>query len=302
MPKARTKARRRFPGSEVVEYLLLRGLAGILNSLPLACSHWLSRKIGDLLFVAGDRRRGIALDNLSIAYGDSLTIQEKERLARESMRNLVTSLMELSRIPAMLSRVEGRFEFEGTEVLDRAFARGKGVIAVISHLGSWEYLGFLPYLRGYPCSVVVRGTSNPYISRWIERLRLATTLSPIPRKHSIRQVLSELQKNHLVAFLTDQWAGHRAIVVDFFGKPTATTSIPARLARKTGAALVPGYCLRTAPGRYKILIKPEVSIDWDHEDWEHVVTRKLNHVLEHEIRRHPEQWIWTHRRWKGSEY
>jgi KDO2-lipid IV(A) lauroyltransferase len=125
-------------------------------------------------------------------------------------------------------------------------------------------------------------------------------MNPIPRKNSIPQVLSELQKNHLVAFVTDKWAGHRAIVVDFFGKPAATTSIPARLARKTGATLVPGYCVRTAPWHYKIFIKPEVLIDCDHEDWEHVVTRELNHELEHEIRRHPEQWLWARRRWKGS--
>lgn len=197
----------------------------------------------------------------------------------------------------MLTEASERFQFEGTEHLDRAFARGKGIIFTISHLGSWEYLAFLPYLRAYPCSVVVRETRNPYIYTWIQELRVRTRLNPITKKNSVRQIFYELRQNHLVALLTDQWAGDEGIVVNFFNKPTSTTSIPVRIAKRTGAALIPGYCLRTACGRYKIIIKPEVPIEGG-EDWERITTQKLNHLLEKEILNHPEQWMWIHRRWK----
>lgn len=281
---------------DFIEYLLLRGLAFIVNLFPITWSTWIVRRVGDLFFLFISKRKKIALENLSIAYGNSLTFQEKEKIAREGIRNFATSLMEFFRIPLMLKGEMGRFEFEGTHLLDQAFAKGKGIVFVVSHLGSWEYLEFLFYLKGYPCSVVVRDTRNPYIFPWIQELRKMTTVNPIPKKGAIRKVLSELKKKHIVAILIDQWdrEGH---LINFFHKPAWTTSIPARLAKKTGAALVPGYCLRTGPGKYKIIIRPEAGIE-EGADWERLTTEKLNQLLEKEILEHPEQWIWTHRRWK----
>jgi KDO2-lipid IV(A) lauroyltransferase len=282
-----------------VEYLLARGLAATVNTLPIGVSTWLARRAGDLIFLLFQERRKIALENLTLAYGDSLSLEEKERIARESIRNFATSLMEFFRIPSLLTRAQSSFQFEGTEILDRAFTKGKGIIFVISHLGSWELLAFLPYLRGYPCSVIVREIRNPYINRWIQALRAKTRLNPIPKEQSIRETLSRLKENQLVAILIDQWGGNEGLAVDFFDKPTSTTSIPERLAEKTGAALVPGYCLRLAPGQYKIIIKAEVPVE-SSRDPEGVTTSKLNELLEQEVLAHPEQWAWVHRRWKDS--
>lgn len=295
--KKKRKLRDRIPGWNRVEYFFLKSLAALVNTLPIEYSTWIARRIGDLICVFLPKRRKIAAANLNIAYNDTLSGKQKERLAREAIRNLATSLMEFFRIPSMLKEASDRFEFEGTEFLDAAFARGKGIIFVISHLGSWEYLAFLPYLRKYPCSVVVKETRNPFIYRWIQELRYCTRLNPIPKKSSVRQILSELKANHLVAILIDQWAGREGIPVSFFGKLTSTTSIPARLAKRNGAALVPGYCIRTKPGHYKIVIKPEVPFS-EEENWESETTLHLNRLLEQEILKFPDQWTWGHRRWK----
>ncbi|MBI4971691.1 MAG: lysophospholipid acyltransferase family protein [Candidatus Omnitrophica bacterium] len=295
--KRKFKPRDFFPGWSLVEYLLLRGFAALVNGLPVTVSTWIARSMGGFVFFLLPKRKRVALGNLTIAYGDSLTVPEKEKIAQESVRNFATSLMEFFRMPSMIEEAQKRFEFEGTEILDHVFAKGKGAILVISHLGSWEYLGFLPYLKGYPCSVVVRETRNPYIYKWIQQLRMETNLNPIPKKSAVRGILSELKKNHLVAILIDQWAGREGVIVDLFNKPTRTTSIPVRLAKRTGAALVPGYCLRTAPGKYKIIIRPEISVEGN-SDWEQATTQKLNRSLEKEILAYPQQWIWTHQRWK----
>lgn len=293
------KIRRLIPGWNLIEYLVLRGVAGLVNALPIEQATRMARKIGDFIFHLIPHRREIALGNLDIAYGDSLSREKKHQIAREAFRNLVTSLMEFFRAPSMLREAKERFEFVGTEHMDQAFARGKGVVFVTSHLGNWEYLSLLPSLRGYPMSAVVRETRNPYIYRWIQGLRAEMKLNPLNKKNSARAVLSELGQNHMVAILIDQWAGREGIRVEFFGKQTSTTSIPYRLARKTGAAIVPGYCLRTSPGRYQISIFPEVPIPaaQTHEQ-ENATTLQLNRWLEGEILRHPEQWIWTHQRWK----
>lgn len=293
------KLRSIFPFWNLFEYALLRGVSALINALPIEASTRLARGIGDLVFTFYGSRRKVLLSNLDKAYGNKLSPAEKEKLGRKVIRNLATSLMEFFRIPSMLKEAAGRFEFEGTEHLDQAFARGKGLIFVISHLGSWEYLAFLPYLRKYPCSVVVRPTKNPYVYPWIQNLRIQTQLNPIDKKNSARQILSELKKNHLVAILIDQWAGPDGLWIDFFGHATSTTSIPARLAKKTGAALVPGYCIRTAVGKYKIMIQPEVPLDTS-EDWEKKTTEELNQLLEKEILKNPAQWIWGHKRWKDK--
>jgi len=284
-----------------LEYLAVRLVIGGINRTPISAASWIARAIGGLLYLAAPHRRRTAIANLTIAYGDTLSLPEKQKLARESFQNFATSLAEFFRISQLLRGAEQRFVFEGTEHLDRAFQKNHGVILVISHLGSWECLSFLPYLRGYPCSVVVREVRNPYLYRWIQRLRLVTRLNPIDRKDSVREVLSELKKNHLVAILIDQWAGHDGVWVDFFGKPTSTTSIPARLARKTGASLIPAYCLRTGCGRYKIRVLPAAPLDSDPDEQEKKTTLLLNRILEAEILKYPEQWIWGHERWKGRE-
>jgi Kdo2-lipid IVA lauroyltransferase/acyltransferase len=91
------------------------------------------------------------------------------------------------------------------------------------------------------------------------------------------------------------------IWLDFFGTPTSTTSIPVRLARQTGAAIIPGYCIRVKPGHFQIKIQPEVAVNAHDTQSEENVTAKLNRLLEQEIRRHPEQWTWGHQRWKPIE-
>ncbi len=296
----RFKMRDVLPGWNFCEYIVLRGIATGVNCLPISWSSWIAEKIGDLLFFCLGERRKIAFDNVKIAFGDSLTQERKTVIVKATFRNLVTTLMELFRTPGMLKDADRSFELEGTEHLDRALARGKGLILVISHLGSWEYLGFLPYLRKYPCSVIGRPMKNPYIYRWVQVLRRWTSLKHIDKRNAIKEVLRELRANHVVGILIDQWAGSEGIWANFFGEGTSTTSVPARLSMKTGCALVPAYCIRKDSGRYRISIKPEVSIQGKEGDWEAKTTEELNHQLEEQILLYPDQWIWTHRRWKGS--
>ncbi|OGW82811.1 MAG: hypothetical protein A2Z83_04390 [Omnitrophica bacterium GWA2_52_8] len=287
------------PGLKWFEYISIRFAAGTLNLLPVESATWVARRVGDLLYFLMRKRRQTAFENISIAYGDSLSQSQKKRLVRVSFQNVSVSLVEFFRIPRMLAESKSRFAFEGTEHLDRAFADGKGVILVISHLGSWEFLAFLPYLRGYPCSVVVRAVRNPHLYRYVQRLRRMTHLNPIDRKNSVREVLHQLRQNRLVAILIDQWAGPEGVWTEFFGEPTSTTAIPARLARRTGASMVPAYCLRERYGKYKIIIEPAVPLDTDSSGQEIQTTLRLNKNLETMILRFSDQWIWTHRRWKG---
>jgi KDO2-lipid IV(A) lauroyltransferase len=249
-------------------------------------------------FLLGKRRR-IALENIEIAFGSSLSAQQKNALARQSFRNTAVSLVELFLIPKIRKHAPDHFTIVGHHYLDGAFAKGKGVVLVISHLGSWEYLSFLPHLTENRWSVVVKSVKNPYLDRRIDALRKEISVHPINKTGSIRKVLTELKQNHGVAVLIDQWDGPDGMWVEFFGRATSTTSIPSRLAKKTGCALVPAYCLRRRPGHYEIHICPPYMADAHGGKSEEEMTLELNQLLEGQIRQWPEQWLWGHRRWKA---
>ncbi|MBI4399073.1 MAG: lysophospholipid acyltransferase family protein [Candidatus Omnitrophica bacterium] len=297
--KPKFNLRERLPFWNVLEYRLFRGVLAGVNALPFSVSSWIAQSTGLLLYYSMPKRRKITLDNLDRAFGTTKSREEKLAIAKASFGHLATSIMEFFRIPRTLKEASRRFAFTGTEHLDRTFGRGRGVLLVISHFGSWEYLAFLPNLRKYPFSVVARLTKNPLITQWMQSMRTATTLKNIDKKNAIRPVLQELKQNHGVAILIDQWAGRDGLWLNFFGAPTSTTSIPARLAMKTGAALVPAFCVRTGAGNYRIEIHEEVPVaEGAAEKAEEITTQQLNDLLEARIRQNPEQWIWTHRRWK----
>lgn len=288
----------KFPGYYLFEYAFLRGIIFLLGLFPISVSHSLARSTAALVYRLSPKRKKKTLDNLDLAFGDTKSKEEKNQIARASFQTAALSFIEFLTIEKKIKgQPEKYFEFTGTEHLEEAFRLGKGVVLVISHLGSWEYLAFLPFLRGYPCSVVVRPIKNPYVYRWAQRLRRSTKLNPIDKNKSVKKILRELKSNHLVALLIDQWAGNDGIWVDFFGTPTSTTSVPARLANKYGTVLVPAYCLRTRQGYYQIRIEPSIHIE-SGENWEARSTLKLNRQLEEMIRSFPEQWIWSHHRWR----
>lgn len=281
-----------------LEYFLVSGVITLANLLPLQFSYWLAKRIGDLSYFIMAKRRKIALENIARAYGANLSLKRKKEIARRSFEHIALSITELFTTPRILKNASQKFSLEGISHLDAALTKGKGILLVVSHVGSWEYLAFLSYFREYHLSVVVKTLKNDLVDCIMNKFREKTFLHPIPKRESARKILYEIHRNHIVAILIDQWAGDEGIRTEFFGSETSTTSIPARLAEKTGCALIPAYCLRKEGGRYEIHI--EAPLDWDAQDphWEHGVTQKLNQRLERQILENPEQWLWGHRRWK----
>lgn len=294
----RSRWRFSIPGWHLVEYVSVRLLAAGLNGLPITLATGIARRIGEILYCLLVKRRQIALHNLDIAFRNSKTAAEKKQIALDSFRHMVTSVFEFFRMPLLVREAQERFSQEGIEHTDRVFREGRGVILVVAHLGAWELMEFIACLNSYPCSVIVKPLRNPYLHRWIQSLRLQSTFKPIDKDSAVKPALTELRRAHMLAILIDQWAGDEGLQVNFFGQPTSTTSLPARLARKTGAALIPGCCLRVRPGKYLIKIFPEIPLKNLGDDWEMRATEELNHWLEEAIRQHPDQWSWVHRRWK----
>lgn len=286
-----------------ISYGFIRLLSWFVNLFPAAAAEHIARFFGRILFSVMGRRRKVALQNLEIAFGREKTVNELRSIAVAAFEHIAVSFMEVFRIDKILRQgVENIFTIKGKEYFDRALARGKGAVFIVSHIGSWEYLAFFFYLTGYKCSVVVKEVRNPYLFKWINEMRGRMTLNVIQKNNphqALKAMLRELGENNVLAILIDQWAGNDEPWVDFFGKPASTTTMPARIALKTGCALVPGACIRQAPGKYEITIFPEIETDPSDDSLE--LTRKLNRQLEAQIRDYAGQWTWTHKRWKGPK-
>lgn len=289
--------------SDWIIYQIVRLISACLTLLPFPAIFWIARQAGNLCYVVMPGRRKIALDNIQAALKDSLPLCEQKKLVRTSFQNISLSLIELFLIRKICSRAQQLFRWSNRENYDNAFRKGRGVILTVSHAGSWELLGILAYLRPHVLSVVVKVIRNPYLNQRINHLRSEMKLVPIPKMGAARDVLRRLKNNECVAILTDQWAGSEGVWVDFFGRGTSTTSLPARLAKKTGACLLPAYCLREPGGFYTLQMDAPIEFPpKDHPNWEKEVTQMLSQRLEEQIRKRPEQWIWTHRRWKPKPH
>ncbi|MFC1699585.1 lysophospholipid acyltransferase family protein [Candidatus Omnitrophota bacterium] len=295
------KFRNLFPVWNFLEFAIVRLSMALINFFPIAVSTWIARRIGELTFFLMPVRRRVAFENMNLAFGGALPDAEKRAVALESFRHLATAIMEFFRLPKFVKKSAGRVTLKGTEHLDRAFDRGRGAVLVMSHLGPWEYLVFLSYLKKYPTTVLGRPVRNPYFYRWIVSLRQIMELKHSDKMLGAREILSELRENHLVAITIDQWAGPEGLWSYFFNVPTSTTSLPARLAKRTGCALIPAYCVRINSGKYEIHVHPEVSLKAEADVWVEKMTNHLNSLLEQQIRAFPSQWMWTHKRWKNKK-
>lgn len=281
-------------------YLFAWLLVQLLNLLPAKVNVGIGCCFADIAFLVMSKRRRVSLENINRVYKDELTLKQKKKLAKMSFRHMVISTIELFTVSKVAKSLEEHFEFVNADILQRCLDSEKGAVLAISHLGSWEYLSFLATRTNRSWSVIVKEIKNFHLNQAVNRLRKIMTVEPVPKKNSMKGALRALRKGDGVAILIDQWSGPDGIWAPFFGEETSTTSIPARLVKKTGAALTFAYCIRKGIGKYKIEVLEPIAMDSLAS--EKSITDQLNRQLESLIRKYPEQWTWGHRRWKAKPH
>ena len=290
-----------------LEFVLARAFAAVVARLPESVAYFLARRAGDLLHAVDRRHVRIGRDNVRARYrqddGTAPDEREVRRIVRGVFRHLVSIGVEMVRLPRTVERrgIESVVELVDTENMRAALERGKGVIVVSGHLGNWEIMAAAGMgLDVYPVSVY-RPLDNPLLDAWVRSLRNVDGADVVEKQGAVRGLLRALRKGRLVAILVDQDPRSHGVFVPFFGTDASTIPTPAELALRTGAAIIPGFALRTGPGfRYRTWFEPalEVRSDADHDAEVLRITAELNSRLEAAIRKAPEQWLWLHRRWK----
>lgn len=287
---------------EYSAYLLVKGL---LRIVPHPTARKLGRGLGALGWhVLGSRRR-VALDNLRLALPE-LGEAERQRIARESLRHLGAAFCDpLSALRFDAVEFCRRLTLEGWEHLQEAEERGQGVFIMSAHLGMWEAAAQPVALYAGGMDVVGRPLDNPHLDHDLVALRTRFGNRLLSKRGAARGMLKALRGGGKVGILIDQRARPAdAVEVPFFGHPALTSSVLARLALRTGAAVVPIFGYGEPDGRYRVVLRPPVlppepkNLPASEEEAVIALTQRYMEVVEAEIRRDPAQWMWLHKRWK----
>lgn len=260
----------------------------------------LARVMGAMWWTVLRYRRRVILENLTTAY-PQLSDPEKRALGQRAVVHLSQSLLELFRIPSYVERGWGDYvRLEGFEHLDEARRAGKGALVIAGHLGSFELCVAAGGHRAQPIYLVVKPFPAP-VDAFINRVRTTAGLGLISAKNAIKPILQALKKNSTVVFALDQNATRAiGVFVDFFGKTASTMSTLAALAVRTGSPVLAALPHREPDGTHVLRMTPVIPLEEKATREETIahMTQIYTRVIEDAIRAHPEQWFWTHKRWK----
>jgi KDO2-lipid IV(A) lauroyltransferase len=253
----------------------------------------LGRGLGFLVFSVLRVRRRVTLQNLEQSL--QLPREKALRLARRVYGHLCTGALEFLRA-GDLSLQEARAFLGEPQVarLWQILGEGRGMLVLTAHLGNWDLLACAAARCGIKVNIVTRRIRSPWLNEfWMEERR-SWGVTLLPAAGSARAVVAALRRNEAVAVVLDQHEPE-GVVLPFFGRPAATGTSLARLARATGAPVVPAFLVRVPAGFHLDLLEPiRVGRTADVRQF----TALFLETLEKEIRSHSDQWLWLHRRWK----
>jgi KDO2-lipid IV(A) lauroyltransferase len=290
------------------EYLGLRLIAGLVRMAPLDVAGNVSAKIWRLV-APYDRRHKRALQNLAIAFPEK-TFKEREAIALAMWENLgrvMTETMQLDRIIAEPDRIQ--LVDTTARVFERYQNKMGAAIGVTLHMGNWELAAWPLTVAGNNPAAVYRTVKNPYVDKYLRRLRKDLYPGGLLGKGRVNGTVDEGQKTARLIMDFVRQGGRLGLVCDlhdrtglpvpFFGRPAKSVAIPAMIARRVGARIWMGRCLRVGKQcRFTIELKelkvPRTANAADDVKW---ITAAMQAQFEAWVRDAPEQWMWSNRRW-----
>ena len=274
----------------------------VLSSLPRLLSRSLGAGVGVFAYLALGRLRQSGLRNLEIAFPEK-TKADRAAVLKQVYRNLGYQLAEFCQMSSYTPEIaRSLIRYEGLENYLAARDEGNGVLVLTGHIGAWELSSFHHSLVGYPMSLVIRRLDNPLVDEFVNRIRCLHGNRVIHKDDFARGLIATMRAGETVGILMDtNMTPPQGVFVPFFGRMAATGSGMARVALKTGAAVVPGFLLwEESEQQYVLHFGPQIALvdTGDAEADATTNTANFTAVIESYIRQYPDQWLWMHRRWK----
>jgi KDO2-lipid IV(A) lauroyltransferase len=287
---------------ERVEFAVVWLAVHGMRLLPRESARAVGAAIAAIAYHGLARLRGVGQRNLQLAFPE-MPEPERERILRSLYRRLGWLLAEFCLMPGYTPESASRFiRYEGLENYLAARVRGKGVLVLTGHLGAWELSSFYHSLMGMPMGMVIRRLDNPLVDEFVNRVRCLHGNRVIHKDDFARGLIASMRAGETVGILMDtNMTPPQGVFVPFFGVQACTASGMARIAGKTGAAVVPGFLLwQESEQKYVLRFGKELEVTHTGDSETDAVTNTaaFTAAIEATIRQYPDQWLWMHRRWK----
>jgi KDO2-lipid IV(A) lauroyltransferase len=282
--------------------LPLHGAGLLVTAFPRALELRLGRLLGGIFLALDWKRRSIGRENMRRCLPE-LGDAELEALLRANYAHYGVLFLELchmySPVPGHWSAYAARnSSIEGLDAWRAAHARGKGVLIFGGHSANWELGSAAGGQAGIKPMIVTRRLKPAWLHAWMERQRLSTGVACAFQPRTMPSILKQLKRGDSVGFVLDQYMPPpMGEPMRFFGATVDTLAAVAPLARRTGAAVIKADNRREPDGHVRVYFTEVPLGDDDKSD-----NQRFIDLLEADIRRAPEQWLWIHRRFKHATW
>ena len=280
---------------------LVRALAERIRRARARDAYALGLRVGTWMRWFAPGRRTIRR-NLEVACGRPITRRELRAFERRYYRHLGLFLVEFLRLPRIThaNLAQTVHPPEGLEQIRAVYQNGQGLILVAGHAGLWEVAGHVGALAGLRLLSVAKLSGHPGVDAFVAELRQSGGQVVRDVRGSMWSMKKALDRGEAVGINVDQEARTNHTFAPFFGRPAATSSTPAQLHLKTGAPILVVTVHRSAPFRYALEVFEQIHHppSGDREADLLAITTRINAAMERAIQKAPEQWLWSHRRWR----
>jgi len=254
---------------------------------------------GSLGFLLDRRSRAIGRANLTVAFGETKSPAEKKRILRQSFITMTRTMIDVIWFGTFSTRRLKKY-VRLDESMHPLLCE-KNQVCITAHFGNWETVGQMMAQRGFPFHSIAMPVKNAVVNQQLIKRREITGQKIIPREGALRKLLHVLRNQGKTAFLVDQNTeeSEGGIWADYFGLPVPVTPAPAALAAKTSSEIFIGFCAPQPRGRYLVYITQSLPPPTDsNRETIQRLTQQTLAAIECEVRKHPEHWLWSYKRWK----
>ncbi len=281
----------------------LKCFGALIRSLPLAVSVRLGALLGELLFLFDPKHRARAYANIRKAFRDDVTPPQARQITKAFYRSFGQNLMDVLLLPVLNeARLKEYVTVEGLEHVRHALEKGKGVILLGMHAGSWELSNALTANLWFVFHLFVRDQRDPRLDTLLRSYRTRGTSRIIRRASGARALIGALKRNEAIGMTLDQ-GGRYGRLVDFFGAPASMATGAVKLALRYGAAIIPGYYTRLNTTQQKVILQQAFPLARSGDEERDIAANlsELTRIFEAFIRKYPSDYLWTYKIWKYSD-
>ncbi|MDR2848411.1 MAG: lysophospholipid acyltransferase family protein [Bacteroidales bacterium] len=285
---------------QLISYLLFYSVCWLLALLPLRALYVLSDMLYPLLRYVASYRRKVILENLRNAFPEK-TAQEHEKIMGQFYHFMCDLFVEtIKTIHISEKEMHRRIRWHNPEKVEEWYSKGKNIYFIAGHYGNWEWAASAERVVPYLYVPLYHPLENKYFDRFYYRLRTKYGADPIASNMVVRAINKYKDENQLALlyFLADQapLSHPTNYWTTFLHQESAIFLGPEKLARKYNAAVAFAEVRRVKRGYYEVYVTPIAENAAETAEYE--ITNRHVELLEEAIRREPQYWLWSHRRWK----